>query len=559
MAGNCFARSIEKALRLGEKTVLSSPYNPAMPGDAVKQFQRYNIFNLDIATNEILWATQKPEAVDQALIRVGEELIDMQLHFSVAYPPDEMRRIRSIYNASYAAVAEADVVVGIVGGMRQWYDTQCGIYINVQPTRRMVADYPGRFELHELDSDDIAAGVLRFRAAVRACNSKAQILIAVSPVSQPSTVSTQDSLIAQFYSKSVLRVGVEKVLQEFDDVEYIAALETALLSDFKYTYLETSPNHTKPNLGLRVTADFLRQRGDVSASQQMISVYGYATDLIQARDCEEALRLLEPMVLGETRPRITRRAHIELHRMYLTALMSLGRHAEAVPHVTRILSDPDYVNLLERWSSIDDEDEDDESGANETSEDQDEQQTTGRVASSAADIFFRMGRSIFQNAGKKSDFDFLTNYAESRGYEATGIVPARMNRAERDVLSGLSNAFRAANFPAAIEQAVALDPLRIEMEPYTRRKLDSLALQSHLKSGQAAQGIERLIGHLTSDGDKADARTATVLCNVGRSHATPAQLPRLIDIAQAAKLGDVLLSGLQHRQGVLARRSKAAG
>lgn len=540
VAGNCFARSIEKALMIGGKNVISSPYNPDMPGDAVKQFQRYNIFNLDVATNEILWATQRPENVDEALVAVGDELVDMQLHFSVAYPDAEMRRIRRIYNSSYANISEADVILGVVGSTRQWYDSANGIYMNVQPTRRMTADYPGRFELHEFGVEDVENSLCRFHDAVRQSNKHALMLLMVSPVSQPSTFSAQDALISQYQSKCLQRTAVANFINEVDDdVEYVAALEAAYLSDFQYTFLESSPHHTKPNLGDRVTADLLKQCNDRSEGQQVIEAHGYGNALLMADEFEAAANLLEPLVLRDGPLLLERPSDMELHRIFVTALLRLGRDRDALDHLQLVFLDPRYASLLDgSW-------DDDDSG--------NDQIRTGRQSLTAAhqrpDHLFALARGPLFKVGRPADFDLLLKYAETRGHDTERLkFRDRSDSAVRDVMKGFIDLFQTGGFDEAIEMATELEQGDYDFGPNSRRQLDTLTLQAHVKTGRSGEGIERLLNRLADESTVPDKRTVTILCNIARSHANSTQIDLLIDVARRASIGEAAIEGLETRK-----------
>lgn len=550
VAGNCFARSIEKALKIGGKTLLSSPYNPEMPGDAVKQFQRYNIFNLDIAANEIEWATQSPEKVENALIRVGDELVDMQLHFTVAYPPDEMRRIRRIYNSSYAAVADADVVIGVVGSARQWFDTETGIYMNVQPTLRMTTDYPGRFEFHEFDAADIEARLHRFRNVVRRCNPEALLLIMVSPVSQPSTFSSQDALVSQYHSKCLQRVAVSNFLSSVDDVEYVAALESAFLSDFRFTFQENNPNHTLPNLGLRVTADMLRQRGDVSLSQQIIEAHGYGQALLIANEAEAAADLLAPLTSRDGHHLLDRPADIELHRTYVMALTLLERYREALDHLLSIFQHPQYEPLLDGAVS---EDEDEEDGLEDRSAPQVSE------AGKGVDHLFNLARVPLFKSGDKKDFEAMLEYATRRGYDTSRLAYRQGSGTGLDKeMKAFVELYQTGDFERTISRAADLQKAREDLSPAARRQLDTMMLQAHVKMKRAREGIDRLLAILVEEGKDADKRSVTNLCNIGRSHATPDQIDAIIALAREVDMADVTIRSLEESKLRL-QRKRAAG
>ncbi len=344
--GACFGRGIERELRAAGRTVLSSPTNLGLPGSTSEQFQRYNIFNLDVGLNELRWALEGDDAgVDSALLPAGDHLIDTQLSWAFAHDPETARKFRRLYNGSYAAISNADVVVLLTGGVEQWFDREKGVYINSMPGPMAEKHTPGRFELHRIGVDEAKATLTDIMDLVRLHSTTTpQFIIAVSPVSQPMIYGASDALIDQFLAKSVQRLAVEDIVAQHPDARYFPALEAAMWSDFRFTYMQNSPNHTGGNFAARMASDliaageaddraFLMHRvlahasaallgGNASAAVEMSEVVAplldedFPADALETPDSAD-----DPRPVGATGP--------ALLRLHLRALSAAHRRADA--------------------------------------------------------------------------------------------------------------------------------------------------------------------------------------------------------------------------------------
>lgn len=261
--GACFGRNLEKQFVSVGRRILSSPTNLGLPGSAAEQFQRYNIFNLDVGLNELRWALESDDAGSgQALLPIGDQMVDTQISWAFAHDPETARQFRSLYNGSYGAIRDADVVVILTGGVEQWYDRETRSYINTMPGPAADKAYPGRFELHRLDVADAARTLTDIIALVRRHSQrKPHFILAVSPVSQPMSYGPDDALLDQFHAKSVQRLATQQVIAADPGCTYLPALETAMWSDFKYTYMPKILNHTNGNFAGRVASDLMAAGG----------------------------------------------------------------------------------------------------------------------------------------------------------------------------------------------------------------------------------------------------------------------------------------------------------
>lgn len=366
-------------------------------------------------------------------------------------------------------------------------------------------------------------------------NDRALVLMMVSPVGQPSSYSAEDALVSQYHSKCVQRVALSDFLDEVADVDYVAALESAFLSDFRFTWVDASPNHTKPNLGARVTADLLRQHHDLSLGQRLIEAHGYGEALLLAEEHEAAIDLLTPVVVVDGAALLERPSDIELHRMFVTALTRLGQDRAAMDHLRMVLGDPRYVILLDQPLSEDE-------GVIEGDEDGHSDQANPTPAGKRPDHLFNLARTPLFKTGDKADFDALTQYAVQRGHD-TSRLKMREGSASgmREAIKDFIDLYQTGAFAEAIEVAAGLAAARNDLAPTQQRQLDTLTLQAHVKTGQSGKGIDDLLARLADDAAEPDKRTVAILCNIARSHGSALQIKALVPIARRAFIADLAI------------------
>ncbi|WP_396269672.1 GSCFA domain-containing protein [Ideonella sp.] len=235
--GSCFAREIEETLDRRGFEVLSLRRDfPRSPNRGLPDRNMFNKYNVGTVLNELRWALEAPGSYrheDVLLNAPHNQLVqDLQLQgeayaeewgFAVAF--------REAFNRFFATIAQADVVVLTLGLSEAWFDRQTELYLNAAPTEHMVAAYPGRFELHVLDVAATAAMLDEIDAILQAhLKLDFKLLITVSPVPLASTFRDQDVLVANTYSKAVLRACVDGFVQQRPHARYFPSYEFVTLS-----------------------------------------------------------------------------------------------------------------------------------------------------------------------------------------------------------------------------------------------------------------------------------------------------------------------------------------
>ena len=523
--GNCYGRNLEKALRRVGRTVLSSPNNLDLPGTAQEQFNRYNIFNLDVSTNEVAWAIDPgAQPIDDALIDVDGEWVDMQIHWTFAHDEASAKQYRKVYNTSYEGIKDADVIIISASGIEQWFDTETGLYMNGMPTNKMTKQSPGRFEFHRLDADACANSLRRFCDLARTtCKSDARILITISPVSQPSVHGPSDALIDQYLAKSLQRAACDVVCAEYDGVEYLPSLETAMLSDFRFGYQETSLNHTTQCLANRVVAEMLEKYEGKSDSQILMHAIGHTEALIAAEDFETAVETAETVTLTDIR------ATDELNGFYVKALSAMKRHSDAVAYLSGRLLEDDVED---------------------------------------SDFVFPRLINLAKSHGSIEQIDALIAYAEKMGRDTETLIVARAGKlargtqtndpahAHRGVINSLAVALKANDNTTVIEGAIELLELGNGVSEVDQDRIVGFIVQALTRVGQQSGAIEVLLDRLELR-ETLQPRWSTLCLNLARSHGDTETIDRIMSLSEKFGL-DADFSGVKRRQSILAAQAQAA-
>lgn len=212
--GSCFARNVELALRHCGIGVVDG-----MVGDSM-----FNLYNTQSMENELRWALDPAFPYNESFVLKGADGF-ADPHTSSTGAFDDLERCmavrRRIIDATRQIVG-ADFVIVTLGLAEAWFDKRLRIYLNVTPPRAIVQGEPGRFELHQLDYTQNMAALERIVALIeRHCAAATRIILTVSPVPFQATFSEDDVVVANTYSKSVLRTVAQDYAGKNSRVKYI--------------------------------------------------------------------------------------------------------------------------------------------------------------------------------------------------------------------------------------------------------------------------------------------------------------------------------------------------
>jgi hypothetical protein len=238
--GSCFARNIEEHLvRFGCHV---PPFEFKIPAEEHKGERANHVLSLftpPTFRQTIEWAEsifardEKVQETDceKLLFRLGDgRVVDLSLSGSLPVTYERfLERRRELYKL-YATVFRAECLLMTPGLVEAWYDLEQSYYTNSAAFYGGKLLDPARYEVRVLDQNECKSDLLATIDLVRKHNPKIKVLITVSPVPLRYTFTKQDVLIANTYSKSVLRAACQEIAGERPLVDYFPSFEAVMLS-----------------------------------------------------------------------------------------------------------------------------------------------------------------------------------------------------------------------------------------------------------------------------------------------------------------------------------------
>jgi len=228
-AGSCFAREIEWALFHAGKPVLS--WTPDFPSSG-NDFHRYTTHAI---INDFIFALEGGWS-EENVVQAGKRFVDYSGHGGFD-SREEAIAARRLVIEQHRNIIHADVLFVTLGLVEAWYDRQTQTYANTPPFGQFLSD---RFELRITDFAENLAALSRFIATLRKHRPGLKVILTVSPVPLKETFSGQDVLVANSYSKSVLRAVAQEICQHDPLTDYFPSYEMVMLADPKAAWF---PDH----------------------------------------------------------------------------------------------------------------------------------------------------------------------------------------------------------------------------------------------------------------------------------------------------------------------------
>jgi hypothetical protein len=259
-AGSCFARNIEKNLL---KSGMNLLFNP----DEILSRPEFFLERTDLRENFLtryntptilsdILALERPDIDDRLIYEIAPgKFVDMRLG---AYPPTDRETIlerRRFIKEKSARVGECACVILTLGLSETWYDKEAEEYLNFTPDLRFLNSHQDRFELHVLDYEQHVSMLTQAITILRNRGVK-NIIITISPIPLISTFTSDDVVIANEYSKSVLRAAAGAICLKLG-VDYFPSFEMVKYSDRKFAWRRDARHVTDPMVG-RITSLFMR-------------------------------------------------------------------------------------------------------------------------------------------------------------------------------------------------------------------------------------------------------------------------------------------------------------
>lgn len=240
--GSCFARNVEQHLaKLGCNIPALKFHVPPEEQRAERATNILNIFTPPIFHQSMEWTEKiflrdgivRAEDCEPFTFRVSnDQIIDLGL--ADTWPVTTKRLVERRQRAYdlYVKAFEADCFVITPGLIETWFDNDTGLYTNATPVRDRKMLDEKRFRFEVLSYEKCFQALMSTIEIIKKHNSRIKTLITVSPVPLNHTFSGKDIMLANSYSKSVLRVSCEAIADSSDSIDYFPSYEAVNFSRF---------------------------------------------------------------------------------------------------------------------------------------------------------------------------------------------------------------------------------------------------------------------------------------------------------------------------------------
>lgn len=264
--GSCFARNVEEAL---EPSGVRLP-TYALTADPSEKTGRarslINEFTPGCIQQRILSALDGRPLSDKTIVPQGREFIDLLLPTMASVTLERAKERRTEIDGIYRELVRADLVVITLGFVESWYDQETRLYLNRRPPRMPGKAQSTRYIFKRLDVDECMALLAPAFDAMAAKGLK--ILLTVSPVPLGLTFSGDDCVIANEFSKSVLRICAERLCRS-TNVDYFPSYEIVRSAGLA-SYLDDN-RHVKADVVEKVTGYMIEAytgRAHIASSEE---------------------------------------------------------------------------------------------------------------------------------------------------------------------------------------------------------------------------------------------------------------------------------------------------
>jgi len=230
--GSCFARNIEEYLaRLGlvvPTRDFSVPPEETPGGGRdngiLNKYTPYSILNeLRFAAGDM--------PLENALYEVKGKFIDLQLPSAVPVSFERAVARRNEIKNLFLRGLDCEAAVVTLGLVESWYDLERNIHLARMPPVPLIRAEPKRFFFHQMSVEETLSVTREIITRLNASGCAKKILVTTSPVPMERTFTSDDVIVANAYSKSILRVAAQAVRDGFDNVDYVPTYEMVAMSD----------------------------------------------------------------------------------------------------------------------------------------------------------------------------------------------------------------------------------------------------------------------------------------------------------------------------------------
>jgi hypothetical protein len=261
-AGSCFAQHISRYLiDQGYEFITTEKPHPFVPANKAEEYN-YGVyparFGNIYTSRQLLQLIQRAYGKFEPTIKPYQQENIWLDPFRPFIQPNgfidqiELEMDRKQHLESVRIMFESlDVFIFTLGLTECWENIADGSILPVCPGCGAGKFDQNKFIFRNLNVEDVKSDLREFIELLNNVNPNARIIFTVSPVPLIATFSEDHVLHATTYSKSVLRVAVQEIRDEFENIDYFPSYEiiTSSASRGKYFHkdlrnvLETGVHH----------------------------------------------------------------------------------------------------------------------------------------------------------------------------------------------------------------------------------------------------------------------------------------------------------------------------
>ncbi|MEL6235733.1 MAG: GSCFA domain-containing protein [Pseudomonadota bacterium] len=328
--GSCFATNVERYLGDRGYQMLSATTGTELSSGSLNKYTPASVLEA------VSWARAIYDR-DDVMTEADAELcffrlkdgrvVDTQLH---ADEPSDLAQAlarRAEVYAIYRRLFSADLVIITLGLIEAWFDSVGGRYIVETPNRWMIR-HKGRYLFERLDYDQCYSFMRETLALIRGDRAGPQFLLTTSPVVLTRTFTADDVIVANMYSKSVLRAVAGRLVEEDPSIDYFPSFESVMLTRNNAVWRDDLIHVAEPfirQIMTRVERTYTNNVEDGFAEE--IDLISRFVNAMGAHDYAEASRLYrafeDPLSV----------ASIEFHSLAAVMMMRQGNAVSARAHL----------------------------------------------------------------------------------------------------------------------------------------------------------------------------------------------------------------------------------
>jgi hypothetical protein len=251
--GSCFARALEGSLVKHNIVAESAArdfavFEPlATKGTALGITNKYNTFAI---LNELRWALD-PDAKFplDSIVPVGDGTwLDPHVNPTLKLGTlEETLDRRRILQSVTKRIRDCRAVIVTLGLIELWRDNKTDVFLTMTPLSQVWMAEPQRYEFHISSYEQNWANLESIYEIMSQCgHPDLRIVVTVSPVPLLNTFSTMDVVVANTYSKSLLRTVAQDWAIAHDNVDYFPSYEIVLNSERSQVWASDRRHVTVP-------------------------------------------------------------------------------------------------------------------------------------------------------------------------------------------------------------------------------------------------------------------------------------------------------------------------